>query len=90
MVTAKDVQGVMAMMPSFSTKDAGDLTAKNTIDVDNLKAGVDKMIGDGIDVITTTGSFGECYNLQLGRIQDPGGGRGRRGEEARAVICRRH
>ena len=63
MVSAKDVQGVMAMMPSFSTKDAGELTAKNTIDVDNLKAGVDKMINDGIDVITTTGSFGECYNL---------------------------
>jgi 4-(2-carboxyphenyl)-2-oxobut-3-enoate aldolase len=63
MVTAKDVQGVMAMMPSFSTKDAGDLSAKNTVDVDNLKAGVDRMINDGIDVITTTGSFGECYNL---------------------------
>jgi len=63
MVSAKDVQGVMAMMPSFSTKDASELTAKNTIDVDNLKAGVDKMINDGIDVITTTGSFGECYNL---------------------------
>src|SRR6266581_1136151 len=63
MVTAKDVQGVMAMMPSFSTKDAGDLNSKNTIDVDNLKAGVDRMINDGIDVITTTGSFGECYNL---------------------------
>src|SRR6266550_337643 len=63
MLTAKDVQGVMAMMPSFSTKVAGDLTSKNTIDVDNLKAGVDRMINDGIDVITTTGSFGECYNL---------------------------
>src|SRR5205809_2732663 len=63
MVTAKDVQGMMAMMPSFSTKDAGDLSSKNTIDVDNLKAGVDRMINDGIDVITTTGSFGECYNL---------------------------
>lgn len=63
MISAKDVQGVMAMMPSFSTPDAGDLTSKNTIGVDNLKAGVDKMINDGIDVITTTGSFGECYNL---------------------------
>src|SRR2546422_6738273 len=63
MLTAKDVQGVMAMMPSFSTKDAGDLTSKNSIDVDNLKTGVDRMINDGIDVITTTGSFGECYNL---------------------------
>src|SRR5262249_17529368 len=63
MVSAKDVQGVMAMMPSFSTKNAGDLTSKNTVDVDNLKAGVDRMINDGVDVIITTGSFGECYNL---------------------------
>jgi 4-(2-carboxyphenyl)-2-oxobut-3-enoate aldolase len=63
MVSAKDVQGVMAMMPSFSTTNAGDLTSKNTVDVDNLKTGVDRMINDGIDVITTTGSFGECYNL---------------------------
>ena len=63
MVTAKDVGGVMAMMPSFSTKDAGDLNSKNTVDVDSLKAGVDRMINDGIDVLTTTGSFGECYNL---------------------------
>ena len=63
MVTAKDVQGVMAMMPAFSTKDAGDLNAKNTIEVDNLKAGVERMINDGIDVITVSGSFGECYNL---------------------------
>src|SRR3989454_5315431 len=63
MISAKDVQGVMAMMPSFSTKDAGDLTAGATIDVDNLRSSVDRIIKDGVDVITTTGSFGECYNL---------------------------
>src|SRR5256885_6955001 len=63
MLTAKDVQGVMAMMPSFSTKDAGDLSSKNTIDVDNLRAGVDRMINDGIDVLATTGSFGEFHTL---------------------------
>lgn len=63
MVNAKEVQGVMAMMPSFSTRDAGDLNATATIDVDNLKNAVDRMIRDGVDVITTTGSFGECYNL---------------------------
>ena len=63
MVTAKDVQGVMAMMPSFSTANAGDLNASSTIDVDALQTGVDRMINDGIDLITTTGSFGECYNL---------------------------
>ena len=63
MVTAKDVKGVMAMMPSFSTDDAGDLKATATVAVDNLQTGIDRMIKDGIDVITTTGSFGECYNL---------------------------
>ena len=63
MVTAKDVQGVMAMMPSFSTQNAGDLNATATIDVNNLQSSVDRMIKDGVDVITTTGSFGECYNL---------------------------
>ncbi len=87
---AKDVQGVMAMMPSFSTKDAGELAAKNTIDVDNFKAGVDKMIGDGIDVITTTGSFGECYNLSWDEYKTLAAAARRRGEKARAVICRRH
>jgi trans-o-hydroxybenzylidenepyruvate hydratase-aldolase len=63
MVTAKEVQGVMAMMPSFSTRDSGDLNSTSTVDVDNLKAGVERMIGDGIDVITALGSFGECYNV---------------------------
>lgn len=63
MLTAKDVAGVMAMMPAFSTKDAGDLHSTSTIDVDNLKAGVDRMINDGADIITAAGSFGECYNL---------------------------
>lgn len=63
MVTAKDVQGVMAMMPSFSTDDAGNLNARSTVAVDNLQSGVDRIIKNGVDVITTTGSFGECYNL---------------------------
>ena len=63
MVTAKDVRGVMAMMPAFATKNAEDLGATATIDVDNLQSSVDRIIKDGIDIITTTGSFGECYNL---------------------------
>ncbi len=63
MLSSQDLHGVMGMMPSFATPDAGDLTATATIEVDNLAAGVDRAIKDGIDVITTTGSFGECYNL---------------------------
>nr|NIO07362.1 aldolase [Deltaproteobacteria bacterium] len=70
MLTAKDVKGVMAMMPAFGTADAGDLQSPYTVDLDNMTDGINRMIGDGIDIITTTGSFGECYNLYWEEFQD--------------------
>ena len=63
MLTAKDIGGAMGMMPAFATDDAVDIRATQTIAVDNLAAGVDRIIKDGIDVISTTGTYGECYNL---------------------------
>ena len=63
MLTPQDVRGVMAMMPAFATPDAADLNATDTVDVDHLRAGVDRIIRDGIDVIATTGSFGEFHTL---------------------------
>ena len=63
MLTAKDIGGAMGMMPAFATDDAVDIRATQTIAVDNLAAGVDRIINDGIDVISTTGTYGECYNL---------------------------
>ena len=63
MLTAKDVGGVMGMMPAFATDDATDINATQTVAVDNLAEGVDRIIKDGIDVISTTGTYGECYNL---------------------------
>ena len=63
MLSAKDIGGAMGMMPAFATDDAVDIRATQTIAVDNLAAGVDRIIKDGIDVISTTGTYGECYNL---------------------------
>ena len=63
MLSSQELGGVMGMMPSFATPDAVDIKATATIDVDNLKAGVDRIINDGINVIATTGTYGECYNL---------------------------
>ena len=63
MLTAKDIGGAMGMMPAFATDDAVDIRATQTVAVDNLAAGVDRIIKDGIDVISTTGTYGECYNL---------------------------
>jgi trans-o-hydroxybenzylidenepyruvate hydratase-aldolase len=63
MITASELKGVLAMMPAFATPDATDVRATQTIAVDNLKEGVDKIIRDGIHNIATTGTYGECFNL---------------------------
>jgi dihydrodipicolinate synthase/N-acetylneuraminate lyase len=64
MLSPKDLKGIMAMMPAFATDTSTDVTNTNTIDVDRLAQGVDRMVRDGgADVIGATGSFGEATNL---------------------------
>lgn len=63
MVSASEVRGLMGMMPAFATDNAADIDARNTVDVGRLHAGVDRAIRDGINVISTSGSFGECHTL---------------------------
>src|SRR5437016_14344211 len=63
MLTANELNGVLGMMPAFATPDAVDIRATQTVAVDNLKEGVDKIIKDGVNNIVTTGTYGECYNL---------------------------
>jgi dihydrodipicolinate synthase/N-acetylneuraminate lyase len=53
----------MAMMPAFATVDAASLSAEATIDADNLRVAVDRIIADGVDAIATTGTFGEFHTL---------------------------
>jgi len=65
MITANEFNGVLGMMPAFATADATDIRATQTIAVDNLKEGVDKIIKDGVNNIATTGTYGECYNLLI-------------------------
>jgi dihydrodipicolinate synthase/N-acetylneuraminate lyase len=61
--TWDELKGVAGMMPAFATEDAGSLSATQTVAVDHLQQGVDRIIKDGIGMICTTGSFGQCYNL---------------------------
>jgi len=63
MLTAADLRGVMAMMPAFTVPRGGSIHNIDTINTDELKNAVDKIIRDGIDVIATTGSFGEFHTL---------------------------
>jgi trans-o-hydroxybenzylidenepyruvate hydratase-aldolase len=63
MLAASDIGGLMAMMPAFAKDSAADLRATDTVSVERLRAGLDRMVRDGADVIATTGSFGECHTL---------------------------
>src|SRR5690242_5380232 len=63
MLSANDLHGLMAMMPAFAKDGANDLAAVDTVDVERLRAGIDRMICDGGNIIATTGSFGECHTL---------------------------
>jgi hypothetical protein len=56
MPSAQDISGLMAMMPAFATDDAGNYRAGSIVDVGRLHAGVDLMIRDGANVISTTQS----------------------------------
>src|ERR1700750_1101598 len=64
MITSKDLKGVMAMMPAFTTHDGDRIDAVDTVDTDELTRAVDKLIRDGgVNVVTTTGSFGGFSSL---------------------------
>ena len=63
MIRAQDLEGVIAMMPAFTTQDGDSPQAIDTVDTMALEAAVDRMIRDGVNAITTTGSFGECHTL---------------------------
>jgi len=63
MITVKELKGVMAMMPAFTTPDGSSPSAKDTVNTTELERAVDQIIRDGVDVVTTMGSFGECHTL---------------------------
>jgi dihydrodipicolinate synthase/N-acetylneuraminate lyase len=67
-ISASDLKGISAMMPAFATDQALKINATETIDLDRLANGVDRMVKAGVDVITTTGSFGEASNLLLSEL----------------------
>jgi 4-(2-carboxyphenyl)-2-oxobut-3-enoate aldolase len=63
MVTSADLGGLMAMMPGFATDNAADFKATNTVAVDRVEKGVNRMVADGANVISVAGSFGEFHTL---------------------------
>ncbi len=63
LLTAADIRGTWAIVPTPSNAHVGDLDAPNTVDLDEAARIVDALIEAGVDGILSLGTFGECATL---------------------------
>ncbi len=63
MLTAKDLRGVYAIMPTPAKADAARPDAVDTVDLDETARLADQMIVDGVDGLIALGTTGECATL---------------------------
>src|SRR4051812_34211873 len=69
MYAPDELRDLMIMLPAFATDDAASITATNTIDLDRLRDGVNRIIADGASSLVTTGTSGECHTLLWDEFQ---------------------
>ncbi len=62
-LTAADIQGAWAIMPTPAKPDASDWRAMDTVDLDEAVRAVEAMVSSGVDGILTLGTFGEGATL---------------------------
>jgi len=63
MLSAKDINGLYAIIPTPALPGANRLDARNTVDLDETERLVNALIRDGIDALITLGTTGECATL---------------------------
>ena len=63
MITSRDLQGLIGMVPAFTTEDGWDPHCKNSVNVKELERALDRVIRDGMDIVAPMASSGECYTL---------------------------
>ncbi len=63
LLTAKDIKGICAIMPTPVKEGADSWDSRDVINVDETARGVENLIRDGIDVLWVNGTFGEAATL---------------------------
>lgn len=62
-IGASDITGVVGIVPTPATPDASNWDAVNTINIPETEKMVRIVVDAGVDVLMTTGTFGECATL---------------------------
>ena len=70
LMTADDVQGAWAIIPTPATEEASDWRSAHTVDLDATTEAVEGLIAAGIDGILTLGTLGECGSLSREEKRD--------------------
>lgn len=68
-VTMQDIRGVVGIVPTPATADAESWSAVNTIELHETEKMVRAVVDGGVDVIMTTGTFGECATLTADELR---------------------
>src|SRR5690606_25192184 len=63
LMTAEDVQGVWAIMPTPAKANASSPDSVDTVDLQETARAVEALIASGVDGILTLGTFGEGASL---------------------------
>jgi trans-o-hydroxybenzylidenepyruvate hydratase-aldolase len=63
MLSAKEIRGLYAIIPTPARPGANSFGAKNTVDLEETSRLVDALIRDGASGLITTGTTGECATL---------------------------
>ena len=63
MLGAKDVQGVLAIMPTPAREGADSLDAVDTVDLDETARLAERLVRDGVAGIMVLGTMGECATV---------------------------
>jgi dihydrodipicolinate synthase/N-acetylneuraminate lyase len=69
-LTIDDITGVLGIVPSPSTPDGDSWSAKNTVNLAETEKMVRLVIDAGVDIVMTTGTFGECATLTFEELRD--------------------
>ncbi len=62
-LTVDDFVGVAGIVPTPATDDAGQWNARQTVAYDETRKMIDLVVDAGVDILMTTGTFGECATL---------------------------